>query len=336
MVQVQRRSIDPTPLPWLIVAALAVLVATAGSAWSQADPLPSWNDTAPKKAIIDVVSRVTKEGTADFIPAAERIAVFDMDGTLTVEQPIPAAVLPIIDEVKAAAAIDPSLKEKPAIAAFLKGDIAGIAAAGDQGVADIISVVTAGKTVEQVAAILDKDAAAAINPKLGKPVSKLAYQPMVELLRYLEANGFETWICSGSPVLFTRQVSQEMFGIPPERVMGSSIETRFVERQGKSVLVFEPKVDQINDKDGKPVTINLAIGRRPFLVGGNVRSGGDIAMMRYSKDRGTPSLQLLINHDDAAREFAYAEKDNYSLDSAAKYGFQVVSMKDDWKVVFAP
>jgi phosphoserine phosphatase len=311
-------------------------MASSGGAWSQSDPLPSWNDTAPRKAIIDFVARTTTPGASDFIRSADRNAVFDMDGTLTVEQPLPAAVLPIIDQVKAAVAKDPSVGEKPAIAAFLKGDVAGIAAAGEQGVADMISVVTAGKTVEEVAAMLGRSAADDINPKFHKPVSALAYQPMIELLRYLEANGFRTWICSGSPVLFTRELSEQMFGIPPERVMGSSIETKFAERDGRSVLVFESKIDHINDKEGKPVTINLAIGERPTLIGGNVRSGGDIAMMRYAKDRGTASLELLINHDDADREFAYSEKDNYSLESAAKYGFQVISMKNDWKTVFAP
>jgi hypothetical protein len=149
----------------------------------------------------------------------------------------------------------------------------------------------------------------------------------------LERHGFQNWICSGSPVLITRELSEEMFGIPPERVMGSNVETKLDERDGKTVLVFDGKVDRFNDGAGKPVTINLAIGKRPVFVGGNEGGRGDIAMMRWSRDRSGASFQLLINHDDAEREFTYAESDDYSLNAAQKYGFQVVSMKNDWKIV---
>lgn len=165
--------------------------------------------------------------------------------------------------------------------------------------------------------------------------AKAVYKPMRELLAYLEANGFRNFICSGSPVLFTRALSEEMFGIPPERVMGSNAGTKLDERAGKTVLVFDGDIDHINDKEGKPPTINLALGLRPVFVGGNEGGRGDIAMMRWSKDRDGPSFQLLINHDDAEREFAYSEPDNYSLRAAAHYGFNVVNMKEDWKEIVA-
>ena len=268
------------------------------------------------------------------MPRELRIAVFDMDGTLIPEQPVPAAVIPIVGEVKRAVAANPALAEKPAVAALLKGDVNALHAAGEQGAADILAAATADRTVEEVAADLHRLIDAARHPRFQRPFTELAYRPMVELLDYLRANGFSTWICSGSPVAFTRALSQPMFAIPAQQVLGSHVRTRFAERDGRSVLLYTHELDHISDKEGKPPVIELGIGVRPLLVGGNVRSGGDIAMMRYSKDRRGPSLQLLINHDDAEREFAYAEPDGYSLGAASKYGFMVVSMKNDWARVF--
>ncbi len=308
---------------------LAVCVAHA------ADPLPSWRDTAPKKAVIAFVTGTTLEGGTNFVPMDQRIAVFDMDGTLIVERPVPAAVGPLFAELKQAIAKDPSLKDRPAIAALLKGDLPAVAATGDAGAADIIAAITGGRTVEEAAEDMLRLINEAKNSHFRKPYTDLAYQPMLELLSYLRANGFQIWICSGSPVVFTRQFSQRIFGVPPQQVMGTSVKTQFAERDGRTVLIYQNKISQINDKEGKPPTINLAIGLRPVFVGGNVGNGGDIAMMRYSKDRQGPSFQLLINHDDAIREFAYGEKDNFSLDSAKKYGFTVVNMKSDWGTLFA-
>ena len=299
-----------------------------------AEPLPSWNDTGPKQAVLAFVDKVTREGGSDFVPVDQRIAVFDMDGTLIPEKPLPAAVMPIVEDVKTAATKNPALKQKPAIAALLEGDAAGVAAAGEAGLVDIISAATDGRTTEEVGASTRKVLETVKDPRYGKPYTELAYQPMVELVNHLHENGFQVWICSGSPVLFTRQFPRSTFGIPPQQILGSSVHTQFVERDGRTVLVYTNKIDHINDKEGKPVTINLAIGQRPLFVGGNVGNGGDIAMMRYSKDRAGPSFQLLINHDDAAREFAYAEKDGYSLDAAKKYGFNVVSIAKDWATIF--
>jgi phosphoglycolate phosphatase-like HAD superfamily hydrolase len=270
------------------------------------------------------------------VPEKERIAVFDMDGTLIPEKPVSAALVPIIADIKKTVADKPLLGDKPAVAALLKGDEAALGATGEQGINDLIAVATDGKTTEEVAAeikpLMDKTP----HPKFGVPYSKAVYQPMRELLAHLEANGFTSWICSGSPILFTRALSEDMLSIPPERVMGSNAGTKFDERSGKSVLVFDGRIDHINDQEGKPPTINRAIGARPIFVGGNEGGRGDIAMMRWSKDRDGPSFQLLINHDDAKREFAYAEPDNYSLRAAAKYGFTIVSMKEDWKTIIAP
>jgi phosphoglycolate phosphatase-like HAD superfamily hydrolase len=297
------------------------------------DPLPSWNDTTPKHAIVAFVGKITQQGGAGFVPVEQRIAVFDMDGTLIPEKPVPAAVAPIVGDVKAAVAKDPALGEKPAIAALLKGDLAGVVAAGPAGQAEIIGAAIDGRTVEEVGADFRNAVGTAKDPKWHRTWPELGYQPMKELFAYLRANDFEIWICSGSPVLFTRQFSQSTFGVPPSRVIGSSLDTQLVERDGRTVLVYTNK-GHVNDKDGKPPAINLAIGQRPVFVGGNVGGFGDIAMMRWSKDRDGPSFQLLINHDDAAREFAYAEKDGGSLAAAAKYGFTVVNIASDWKTIF--
>jgi phosphoglycolate phosphatase-like HAD superfamily hydrolase len=301
-----------------------------------ADPLPAWNDTASKQAIVAFVQKVTQAGGTDFIPIEQRIAVFDMDGTLIVEKPLPGAVMPIVAEVKAAVKQHPELKNKPAIAALLAGNIPALEAAGQAGLNDVVSAATQDRTADDVAADMQHLAETVKNPHFDKPYTQLGYQPMIELLAYLRANGFQTWIASGSPVAYTRAFSQQVFGIPPQQVIGSSLETRFAEKDQRAVLIYTGKIAHVDDKEGKPPAINLAIGARPALVAGNVGGQGDIAMMRYSKGRAGSSLQLLINHDDAAREFAYTEKNHYSLDAAQRYGFTVVSIKNDWSIVFTP
>lgn len=309
---------------------------SGANAFAQSDPLHSWNDTATKQAIVDFVDSVTEEGGADFVPVEERIAVFDMDGTLIPEKPMPAALVPIAADLREAIAEKPILADKPAVAAFLAGDLAALHAAGEVGIADLIAAVTDGRTTEEFSANILPLMESTEHETFGVPYSRAVYRPMVELLAYLEANGFRNFICSGSPILFTRAVSEEMLGIPPERVMGTWAGTKLDERDGRTVLVFDGTIQHLNDQEGKPVTINLALGLRPVFVGGNEGGRGDIAMMRWSRDRAGPSFQLLINHDDAAREFAYAEPDNYSLNAAEKYGFHVVSIRDDWNTIIAP
>jgi len=320
-----------------IFGAAFALAFLAAPVFAQAsDPLPSWNDTGTKQAIVDFVARVTAAGGADFVPVEERIAVFDMDGTLIPEKPLPAALVPIAAGIRHAVAEQPLLADKPAVAAFLEGDLAALHDLGEQGVVDLLMIATDGRTTDEVAAAIQPLMQTTQHPKFGVAYSRAVYQPMRELLAYLEANGFTNHICSGSPVLFTRALSETMFGIPAERVMGTNLETRLDERAGKTVLVFEGRIGHINDREGKPPTIDLALGKRPVFVGGNEGGRGDIAMMRWSKDRDGPSFQLLIDHDDGDREFAYAEPDNYSLGAAEKYGFAVVSIKRDWKTVIAP
>jgi len=319
----------------VVLLAVVVLACIAGDTRAQSDPLPSWNDGATKQAILDFVTKITEAGSADFVPTHERIAVFDMDGTLVPEKPIPLALIPLVADIKEAVARDPRLGEKPAVAALLKGDHAALHALGEQGLNDLIAAVTDGKTTEQVVANVRSLIANRPSQKFGIPYARAVYRPMQELLGYLQANGFTNWICSGSPLLITRELAPDMFGIPPERVMGSSVRTRLDTSNGKTVLVFAGHVEHLNDQDGKPVTINRSIGTRPLFVGGNEGGRGDIAMMRWSRDRNGPSFQLLIDHDDAEREFAYAEPDDFSLKAAREYGFQIVSIKHDWKVVIA-
>jgi len=319
-----------------VIGLLLVLVTTGRAHPDKGDVLPSWNEGPTRTAVIDFVTAATREGDAGYIAPEARVAVFDMDGTLMPEKPLPGAVLPLMADVKAAVAKHPELKQQPGVAAFLAGDLKGLQALGESGLAQIVAAAVDDRTADDVSVDMAREERAAPNPHFGQPYTKLAYRPMVELLRYLEANGFQTWICSGSPVAYTRGMSQEVFGIPPERVIGSSLQTRFGERDGKTVLTYTGKVEHLTDREGKPPVIHLAIGRRPVFVGGNVGGVGDVAMMRYAMDRGGPSFALLVNHDDAAREFVYAEKNGDSLAAAARYHFRVVSIKNDWKTVFDP
>ncbi|MBB4215760.1 phosphoserine phosphatase [Rhizobium sp. BK212] len=316
-----------------LVAIITVLLLSASAAFAQNDPLPSWNDTPTKRAILDFVESATTEGGAGFVSREDRVAAFDMDGTLVPEKPVPIALVPVLTDIKEAVARKPFLGEKPAVAALLKGDEEALHAAGQQGILDLVAVATDGRTTEEIVKnvkpLLDKET----HPKFAVPYSKTVYQPMRELLALLAENGFQNWICSGSPVLITRELSMEMFTIPAERVIGSTAGTKLDEREGRTVLVFDGTIDKFNDGAGKPVGINLAMGRRPVFVGGNEGGRGDIAMMRWSKDRNGPSFQLLIDHDDGEREYAYSESDDYSLNAAGKYGFQVVSMRNDWKTI---
>jgi phosphoserine phosphatase len=323
---------------WIALIAAVVFVAAAnhqGHA-AAADPLPSWHDGALKTAIVAFVGESARSGGDGFIAAPLRVAVFDMDGTLMVEKPLPGAVLPLVSEVRRAVAAHPQLGSQPAVAALLRGDVKALEALGEPGVVQIAAAAVDDRTVEEVTAETKREAEAIPNPRFDLPYTKLAYRPMIELLRYLEANGYQTWICSGSPVAYTRAFSREVFGIPPERVIGSYMVTRFTERNGRTVLTYTGAIEHINDREGKPPAIQLAIGGRPVFVGGNVGGVGDIAMMRYARDRDGPSFELLVNHDDATREFAYAERNGESLAAARQYGFHVVSIRDDWQTVFDP
>jgi len=315
-----------------------VMLASAGRAHvgPASDPLPSWNDGPTKAAIMAFVSDAATEGGDRYVAPSDRLAVFDMDGTLMPEKPLPGAVLPLAEDVKAAVAKRPSLANEPGVAAFLKGDIAALQAQGEAGLAQVTAAAIDGRDTDEVAAGMAREVRTARNPRFGVPYVRLAYRPMLELLRYLEANGFETWICSGSPIAYTRAIARDAFGIPPDRVIGTALATHVEERGGRVVLAYTGKVEQVVDREGKPPAIWRAIGRRPVFVGGNVGGFGDISMMRYAMDRGGPSFALLVNHDDADREFAYAEKGGESLAAASRNHFRVASMRGDWKSVFDP
>jgi phosphoserine phosphatase len=298
------------------------------------DPLPSWNDGAAKRGIIDFVMRVTREGGPDFTPVADRIATLDNDGTLWVERPLPVEVYFILGRVRELAAKDPSLKERQPFKAALEGDAAYFHAAGRKAVLELLVATETGMDQESFAAEARRFLEKWRHPKLDRPFTKITYQPMIELLGYLRRNGFQTWISSGGTIDFIRAFAPQIYGIPIDQIIGTELkrESRMV---GDRLVVWRlPEIEAINDKEGKPVGIDRHIGKRPIFVAGNVGAYGDVAMMQYSKGRRGASFQLLINHDDDAREFAYGEKDNASLNMAKKRGFTVVNIKDDWKTVF--
>jgi hypothetical protein len=322
----------------LIAAALSALAFTAVIARA-ADPLPSWNDTAPKKAIVAFVERVTKEGSSDFVPPAERIATFDNDGTLWCEQPLYFQFLFAIDRVKALAPQHPEWKTKEPFASLLKGDVKGALAGGEPAIAKIVMVTHAGMTTTEFEKIVADWIATAKHPKFKRPLTECVYQPMVELLAYLRANGFKTFIVSGGGVEFMRPWTEKVYGIPPEQVVGSSIKTKYEMHDGKPVLMRLPEVNFIDDKTGKPVGINEHIGRRPVAAFGN--SDGDQQMLEWTQAGDGARLMMLVHHDDPVREFAYGAESKIGTFSdalmaeAKKNDWTVISMKDDWKRIFA-
>jgi phosphoserine phosphatase len=298
------------------------------------DPLPSWNDGEARHAIIDFVTRVTTEGGPDFVPLADRVAVFDNDGTLWIEKPLPVEAYFILERARELAAKYPSLKERRTFKAAIEGDVSYFQEAGKKAVLDLLVATETGMDQEGFAAEARQFLEKWRQPKLDRPFTEIAYQPMIELLAYLRQNGFRTWISSGGMLDFLRAFAPQIYGIPIDQIIGTEIrrESRMI---GDRLVIWRlPEIETINNKESKPVGIDRHIGARPIFVAGNVGNNGDIPMMQYSKGRRGASFQLLINHDDAAREFAYGEKDNASLNAAKRYGFTVVSMKNDWKTVF--
>ncbi len=318
---------------------LAVLLAALSTVpVFAADPLPSWNDTAPKKALIDFVEKVTNEGAPDFVPAPERIATFDNDGTLWAEQPMYFQLLFALDRVKALAPQHSEWKTREPFASLLKGDVKGALAGGEKAMLEIVMVTHAGMTTAEFEQVVKDWLATAKHPKFIRSYTECVYQPMLELLAYLRANGFKTFIVSGGGIEFMRPWAEKVYGIPPEQVVGSSIKTKFELRDGQPVLVRLPEINFIDDKAGKPVGIQQHIGRRPIAAFGN--SDGDLQMLEWTQAGGGARLLMLVHHDDAEREFAYDRKSHIgqldkAWDEALAKGWTVVSMKDDWKRVFA-
>jgi hypothetical protein len=325
----------------LMKVLLALLLLT--NAAFAADPLPSWNDGPTKQGIISFVDKVTKEGSPAFVPPAERIATFDNDGTLWCEQPLPVQLYFALDRVKALAPQHPEWKTKEPFASLLKGDLKRALAGGDRALLEIVMATHAGMTTVEFEQIVKDWISTAKHPKTGKLYTEMVYQPMLELLAYLRANGFKNYIVSGGGIEFMRPWTEKVYGIPPEQVVGSSIKTKFEMRDGKPVLVRLPELNFNDDKGGKPVGINQHIGRRPIAAFGN--SAGDQQMLEYTQGGSGARFMLLVLHDDAAREYAYGPAKGLPdvklgaftqavYDEAQKEGWTVVSMKDDWKQVF--
>jgi hypothetical protein len=312
------------------------LVAAVASAQ---DPLPSWNDGKAKQAIIDFVGEVTKDGSPDFVPVAERIATFDNDGTLWAEQPMYFQFLFALDRVKMLAPQHPEWKTKEPFASLLKGNVKGALAGGERAMGEIVMATHAGMTTAEFETLVRDGTANAKHPKTGRLYTEMVYQPMLELLAYLRANGFKTFIVSGGGIEFMRPWTEKVYGIPPEQVIGSSIKTKLALRDGKPVLVRLPAVNFIDDKAGKPVGINQHIGRRPILAFGN--SDGDLQMLQWTAAGGGARLMGLVHYTDAVREWAYDRTSaigrlDKALDEAKAKGWTGVSMKDDWKTIFPP
>ena len=265
--------------------------------------LESWNDGAAKSAILDFVTKVTTPGSPDFVPEPERIATFDNDGTLWCEQPVPVQVFFALDRVKALAPQHPEWKDKEPFASLLKGDLNAALAGGDHALLELLMATHTGMTTVEFEQIVKDWLAAAKHPKYKRPYTECVYQPMLELLAYLRANGFKNFIVSGGGIEFMRAWSEQVYGIPPEQIVGSSIQTKFEIRDGQPVLVRLPDLNFNNDKDGKPVAINQHIGRRPVMAFGN--STGDQQMLEYTQGGSGARFMLLVLHDDAAREYAY-------------------------------
>jgi hypothetical protein len=302
-----------------------------------ADPLPSWNDGKAKQSIIGFVEKVTKPGSPDFVPVPERIATFDNDGCLWAEQPMYFQALFIFDRIKALAPQHPEWKDKEPFASVLKGDMKSALAGGEHALMEMAMATHAGMTTEEFEKIVKDWLATAKHPVTKRPYTEMVYQPMLEVLAYLRANGFKTFIVSGGGIEFMRPWTEKVYGIPPEQVVGSSIKTKFELRDGKPVLMRLPELNFIDDKAGKPVGINQHIGRRPIAAFGN--SDGDLQMLQWTAAGSGPRFCLYVHHTDAEREWAYDRKSSIGrldkgLDEAAAKGWTVVSMKDDWKQVF--
>ncbi|ADJ24736.1 nonspecific acid phosphatase precursor [Hyphomicrobium denitrificans ATCC 51888] len=316
-----------------ILASLFMCMAVAAAS----EPLPSWNDGATKQAIIDFVVRVTKDGSADFVPEAQRVAAFDNDGTLWAEQPMYVQALFVADRVKTLASQHPEWTSKEPFASLLKGDATGVAASGESGIAELMAITHAGMSTDEFAVIVSDWIATARHPKTGRLYTEMIYQPMIELLAYLRENGFKTFIVSGGGIEFMRPWAERVYGIPPEQVIGSTGGLKFEMRDGTPIIMKTPDLVLNDDKDGKPVGIQRHIGRRPTAAFGN--SDGDLQMLEWTCSPPGARLCLLVHHTDAEREWAYDRTSRVgrldkALDEATAKGWTIVDMKQDWKTVF--
>lgn len=315
---------------------ILLLVAAAPSRARAADPLPSWNEGLAKQAIVAFVEKATKPG-GDFVRPEERIAVFDNDGTLWTEQPLYFQFLFMIEQVKVEAKKHPEWKASPAFQALQKGDHSALFGGDHKALMELLAQANSGMTTadygKRVLAWVEK----AKHPRFKRPYVEITYRPMKELLAYLRAEGFKTFIVSGGDIEFMRPWTERAYGIPPEQVVGSMIELKYELKDGEPVLIREPKIQFIDDGPGKPVGIFQHIGRRPIAAFGN--SDGDLQMLQWTAAGKGPSLMMLVHHDDAEREYAYDRESkigtlNKAWDEAVAKGWTVISMKQDWKEIF--
>ena len=301
-----------------------------------ADPLPSWNEGVTKQTIIDFVTEATKESSSGFIPERERIATFDNDGTLWAEKPVYFQLYFAIDRVRLMADQHPEWKNEQPFKAILENDMESLQKQGMKGIAKLVMTTHADTSPEEFRKIVQDWMSVAQHPKTGKPYDQMVYEPMLELLNYLRANKFRTFIVSGGGVEFLRSWAEVTYGIPSFQIVGSSIKTEFVNENGTYMIKRLPEMEFIDDKEGKPVAINRFIGKVPAIAVGN--SDGDLAMLLYSATK-NPSLQLYVHHTDSIREWAYDRKSHVGqldkgLDTAAVRKWTVIDMANDWKTVF--
>lgn len=307
-------------------------------ALAQSDPLPSWNDGRSKQSIISFVGRVTKSGDVEYVPEARRVAVFDNDGTLWAEQPIYFQVAYAMDEIKKMSGSHPEWKDKQPFKAVLDGDLKALAATGSHGLLEIMAATHSGMTTDTYNKSVVDWLRTARHPRFDRPYTDLVYQPMLEVLSYLRANGFKTFIVSGGGVEFMRRFADKSYGIPPEQIVGSSGVVKFeLKADGKAELIKEPKIEFVDDGPGKPVGINRFIGRQPIFAFGN--SDGDQQMLEYTASGEGPRFMGLVHHTDGVREWAYDRnskigKLDKALDEAAAKNWTIVDMKNDWKQIF--
>jgi haloacid dehalogenase-like hydrolase len=324
--------------------ALCAILLLSTFAQAHTDPLPSWNDGAAKRSIIEFVTKVTTPGSPDFVSVPERIATFDNDGMLWCEQPMPVQLYFALDRVKALAPQHPEWKTKEPFASVLKGDLKTALAGGDRALLELVMATHTGMTTVEFEQVVKNWIATARHPKTHKLYTEMVYQPMLELLSYLRAKGFKNFIVSGGGIEFMRPWTEQVYGVPPEQVIGSSVKTKFELHDGQAVLVRLSELNFNGDKGGKPVAINQHIGRRPIAAFGN--SIGDKQMLEYTQGGSGGRFMLLVLHDDAAREYAYGPALGLPgvklgaftpalYEQAKKDGWTVVSMKNDWKQVFA-
>ena len=309
----------------------------AGTSAQTADSLPSWSEGSAKQSVLSFVTAVTRESSPDFVPPSQRIATFDNDGTLWCEQPMYVQFAFALDRVKTVAPMHPEWKDRQPFKAALDGDMKTLSELGERGLLELVVATHAGMTTGEFEDIVKEWLSTSRHPRFKRPYTELVYQPMIELLAYLRASGFKTYIVSGGGIEFMRPWIEQVYGVPPEQVVGSSIKTHFQMRHGVPVLFRLPEINFVDDGVGKPVGINEHVGRRPIAAFGN--SDGDLEMLQWTTKTGRRGLGLIVHHTDGEREYAYDRKSEFgrldkALDVAEVNGWTVVDMKNDWKRIF--